>query len=236
MHISILGRIALFCGIALFLAPTLWSTPAASQYEESNRAEFPGRRVGGGTRGECMSGSQPLVAFNPANNLGVTGSHSPSLYFSMPELHETQPVEFVLRDSDENLVYETTFEVKTTDTIVGVHLPEGQVDMDQDYHWYFSVICEPQDRSQNIVLTGWLRRVPLAVSVPEAMTNEMDLESSLEQVMFYQDAGLWTDAIATLVELRQAHPDDGRVLAQWTDLLQILELDAVFESSLAIHP
>jgi hypothetical protein len=230
MCLAVLRQMILPFGIAICLTPTLLSTTALAQQVNSDRAEFPGRRTGGGTRGECIAGRQPLVALNPANNLGVTVNNAPSLYFSMPTLDETRQVEFILRDSDENLVYKTTFDVNPVEGIVGVHIPEGQLKLAQDYHWYFSLVCDSEDRSQNVVLTGWLRRVsPERVFQEE---HEPDREPGLERVMFYQEAGVWTDAIATLVELHQTHPHDNEILAQWTQLLQTLELDTVIEPSL----
>lgn len=229
MGIVALRAIALPLGIAICLtSPFLFCSSALTQQESSNRAEFPGRRIGGGTRGECVAGRQPLVALHPVNNLGVTLRDNPSLYFLMPELNETQQVEFILRDSNENSVYETTFDVSTTEKILGVHLPEGQLEVAQNYHWYFSVICDPQDRSQNIVLTGWLRRVS-----PEIIGDELDVEPGLDRVSLYQESGLWTDAIATIVELHQTYPDNSEIHTRWTQLLQTLELDTVVEPSLA---
>jgi hypothetical protein len=234
MGISTLRQIVLPFGIAAYLTSTLWGTSALAQQHNSDRAEFPGRRIGGGTRGECLAGRQPLVALNPANNLGVTTNDAPSVYFLMPALNETLQVEFILRDSSETSVYKTAFDVNTTEEIVGIRLPEGQLKADQDYHWYFSVICDPEDRSQNVVLTGWLRRVSSEIESPE-IENQSDLESSLERVMLYQESGLWTDAIATLVELHQTYPHDNEILSQWTQLLQLLELDTVVELPLAVQ-
>lgn len=232
MYMTTLRRVVFPFGIISCLISPAFVMPALAQ-QSSDRAEFPGRRIGGGTRGECVMGRQPLVALTPSNNLGVTASDRPSVYFLMPTLEETHPVEFLLRDSAENSVYETTVDVDTAEKIVGVHLPEGYLEVGQDYHWYFSIVCDPQDRSQNIVLSGWLRRVSPEMAEHQPVSDPSLDQSSFDQSRSEQAAGLSMDTIATLVELRQAHPNDNEILLQWTELLQMLELDTVVEQPLA---
>jgi hypothetical protein len=234
MNTTILKRIVLHCGIAIFLGTTYAMTPAMAQQRSGdraefskqriNRAEFPGRRIGGGTRGECLVNSKSLAALTPASNLGVTKSDRPVVYFSIPMLDAPLQAEFVLQDADGNLVYETSLTATKTEKIVGVHLPKNALKVGQDYQWYFSAFCDPQDSSQNVVLAGWLRHVS-----PE---KSFAGQSNLELARAYQEAGLWIDAIATLVELRKTYPHNSDVMSQWTKLLQVLELDTVVGRSL----
>lgn len=208
------------------------SVPALAQ--NSDRAEFPGRRVGGGTRGECLP-AQPLVALNPASNLAVTASDKPTVYFSMPMLEEARQVEFFVRDLEGNFVYETAFAAGEKAEILGVTVPADVLTLEQDYQWYFSVVCDPLDRSQNVVLEGWLRRTSpfAALTSPTSSTTPTEDSSvsstNLDLALSYEQAGLWGDAIATLVELRQTHPENSAVEQQWDQLLQKLELDGIIE-------
>lgn len=231
MRATVLQRVVLQVGIALCLVSTTVMSSALAQQGNRSRSEFPGRRVGGGTRGECVASSQSLVALNPVNNLGVTASDRPTVYVSMQPSDETFPVEFSLRDTDGQTVYETSFETTKHKSFVGVQLPEKVLKAGQDYQWYFSAICDPDDRSQNVVLSGWLRRE----TSQTAMNADASLSSRLAQVKTYQAAGLWNDAIAAMVELRQTYPRDNTVLLQWKQLLQALDLDTVVEQSLASH-
>lgn len=231
MRVTALQRVVLNVGIAVCLVATTIVSSALAQQENHNRSEFPGRRVGGGTRGECVASSQSLVALNPVNNLGVTASDRPTVYVSMQPSDQTFPVEFSLRDTDGQTVYETSFETTKHQSFVGVQLPEKVLKAGQDYQWYFSAVCDADDRSQNVVLSGWLRRVPAQT----ARSANSSLHSRLAQVQAEQAAGLWNDAIATMVALRQSYPQDSNVLAQWKQLLQALDLDTVVEQSLASH-
>jgi hypothetical protein len=229
MNRRVLRRIVLPLSVALCLISTATTMPALAQQQNFNRGEFPGRRIGGGTRGECLAGNQPLAALNPTNNLGVTASDRPSVYFIVPKLDESYPVEFVLRDVSGNSVYETTLEAGKSKDILGIHLPTNTMKTSQDYQWYFSIVCDAEDRSQNMVLSGWLRRISPEIALQDAP----DVEGRLNLAKSYQQAGLSSDAIATLVELRQTYPNNAQVQLQWNQLLQQLELKSVFEPSVA---
>ncbi|PSN15239.1 hypothetical protein C7293_08090 [filamentous cyanobacterium CCT1] len=228
---SIVTRSKLSLGLSLVLGLGLGvvagATPGLAQADlaQSNngdRGEFPGRRVGGGTRGGCAIDSRSLAALNPASNLGVTASDRPSLYFSVPAAATPYHGQFILHDADENRLYETTL-TAGTEPLVGVHLPTDLVRPEQNYHWYFVVSCNPRDLSQNVVLEGWLRRVPLA----PAPTDTALVETQLDLVTTYQAEGLWSDAIALMVELRQTHPNNEAVQAEWSRLLEALDLATV---------
>lgn len=197
-------------------------SPVLAQTNGGDRGAFPGRRVGGGTRGNCAIDSRSLAALNPVSNLGVTASDRPSLYFAVPTTATPYHGQFILQDADENRLYETTL-VAGAEPLVGVHLPANLVNTEQDYHWYFVVACNPRDLSQNVVLEGWLRRVPLT---PAPAATAL-VETQLDLVKTYQDQGLWSDAIALMVELRQAHPASAAVQTQWSHLLEALDLATV---------
>lgn len=229
MPATVPGRFVLHLGVALCLISNAAIMPAMAQQQNFNRGEFPGRRIGGGTRGECLIGNQPLVALNPANNLGVTARDRPSLYFAVPKFDESYPIEFVLHDASGNSVYKTALEAGKNKGIVGIQLPQNTLKTGQDYQWYFSVVCDADDRSQNMVLSGWLRRVSPKIALKEAS----GLEAGINLAQSYQKAGLWSDAISTLVELRQTYPKNDQVRFQWKQLLQQLELKSVFEPSVA---
>ncbi|MGB3201203.1 MAG: DUF928 domain-containing protein [Nodosilinea sp.] len=132
--------------------------------------------------------------------------------------------QFILHDADENRLYETTV-VAGTEPLVEVQLPADLVTADQDYHWSFVVACNPRDFSQNVGLEGWLRRVLLT---PAPVSTAL-VDNQLALVETYQAQGLWSDAIALMVELRQAHPANEAIQAQWSHLLEALDFDSVVQ-------
>lgn len=222
MSIITRSKFLLALPVALVLITGIASKSALAS--DSDRGAFPGRRVGGGTRGGCAIDSRSLAALNPASNLAVTASDRPSLYFSVPTATTPYHGQFILHDADENRLYETTV-IAGTEPLVGVQLPADLVTAGQDYHWYFVVACDPRDFSQNVVLEGWLRRVLLT---PAPVSTAL-VDNQLALVETYQAQGLWSDAIALMVELRQAHPANEAIQAQWSHLLEALDLDSVVQ-------
>ncbi|NJN20066.1 MAG: DUF928 domain-containing protein [Leptolyngbya sp. RL_3_1] len=203
------------------------------------QAEFPGRRVGGGTRGECDdTEAGAFVALNPASHLGVTHQERPTLYFAVSESAETYEVRLALLNSVEpdlghNMLYETTLEVGDERELIGIQLPENLLLEGQYYLWQFVVICEPDDPSRNIVLEGWIAKE--ATDTTTAIADFSPVEG-LAQAQRYQTAGLWLDAIALSIELLESDPHLEAVQTQWSQLLQALELDAVLDDPLAVRP
>ncbi len=223
-----LSRIAFSFGAAILLLAPIASLPVKAN---ENRADFPGRRVGGGTRSECLVGSQYLLALTPSNNLSVTANQQPNLFFVLPKADTAQQGKFLLKDDQSKTVYQTTLTANANDQLVGVQLPANVLKPGQTYRWNFAFACDPDDRTQDIVLTGWLRTVAATVAAPTGQ----DLAARLQQVETYQATGLSGDAIAALVKLRKDYPDDAEVQETWQALLKTLKLDQVFSPTIAVQ-
>ncbi|MBE9029001.1 DUF928 domain-containing protein, partial [filamentous cyanobacterium LEGE 11480] len=93
---------------------------------------------------------------------------------------------------------------------------QSGLDLNQNYHWYLSVACS-QEQAQNLIVDGWIQRVDPGSQTP-------DLEKSPDSVRQAWKAGLWHDAIAALLELRQAQPESKQIAALWQEMLQSEEL------------
>ena len=119
--------------------------------------------------------NQPVVALTPADSLDVAMSDRTSLQFLLPEFKSTHPVEFKLR-SQGTTVYTEALSAGTEEKLVNIQLPMKLIEANQNYHWYFSVICDIQDRSQDIVLSGQLQ----ANSENFARQRDHNLEAFLD--------------------------------------------------------
>ncbi len=212
--------LATLLSVSLIVPPSL-----ANQPEEG----LPGRRVGGGSRG-CGSTEQvslnpkQFVALVPATNLIKTASASPTLLFHLPKLNTTREIEFVLRDAADQQVYETRFLVAAADSgILKLQpVPAELLQPGKLYHWYFSLICNPSDRAQDIVLEGWIQRIK-----PEsALVQQLRTANSLQQVRLYHQSDLWQDALVILAQLRLEQPQDQEIAATWTAMLQDVGLES----------
>jgi len=212
------------------LLTSSWAIPkqALANSEDSPREGLPGRRIGGGTRGQCFSSVGRLMALVPENNLGFTKKAYPNFLFYLPPTSTSTIVEFVLQDENRQSVYETTFNKTSSGGIINLSLPDATslapLAIGKKYNWYVSLICNPENRANDIVVDGWIQRVELDSN----LTKQLEQTTSpLGRVAIYAKAGLWQDALATLAELRSSQPNDSKLAANWTQLLKTQNLDAI---------
>lgn len=204
--------------------------------EPELRQGLPGRRVSGGTRSECMAGSDPIVALSPESNLSTTTSNRPSVYFVIPETETAYPLEFSVKDSEGNRIYEKTLSTHEDTGLVEIQLPQA-LQTNHNYRWHLAIVCDTQDPFQNDFLSGWLRQISPEVTI-ENGPNTADGDSvsaQIELAGYYQENGLWNDAIGLFVSLRQQHPESQHVLASWNQLLQSLEIETAVATSVAMR-
>lgn len=194
-----------------------------------NRARLglPGRRVGGGTRGECNFGEKTLTALIPKNNLGLTVAGHPKFFFYIPETSDSQAVEFVLRDETDRQVYEKTFKTTGTSGVISLSLPESAqlkpLEIGKKYHWYLSVICNAQNRAQDISVDGWIQRV----EPNRTLASKLEKVAPRERAALYAASDLWHEALTTLAQMRHSRPNDSTIAAEWAQLLQSVGLDNI---------
>jgi hypothetical protein len=219
---KLLDRLAISFCLGSFFVPLFFGCATVANAENkshSSREGLPLRRVGGGTRSDCNFASKDrLVALIPEHTVSKTTKANPKLYFYIPENTVGKQLEFVLRDKDDRQVYEITFTSNSQKSgIISVDLPTDQnvsLSLNERYHWYFSLLCDSNNRSQDIVLEGSIQRVEL-----DAATNQkLESAAPLERANLYQKASIWQDAIDTLAELK-FHSSETLASKKWQELL-----------------
>lgn len=192
----------------------------------------PGRLVGGGTRSSnpnCRFDQTPLMAIAPSRSIGLTAQASPRLYFYLPAMETTQTAEFVLIDNaNDTVIYEETLEIGGQGGIIGVTIPSHStqnIRTNNDYQWYFSIVCNPDNRSEDIIVEGGIRWV----EIDPALANQIHQTSPLEKVDLYLKAGLWFDAMSTLAQLRSHDSTDPAVSEAWSELLESADLGVLVQ-------
>ncbi len=209
-----------------------------SPNNDSARSGFPDKRAGGGTRpvtAACAFSPQELVALIPDNLLGQTASASPQLLFHVPAISRSTAVEFVLRDKSDRQIYATTFSGQGESGMMSLRLPatvQSQLSVDEEYHWYLSVICNQKDRAHDIVVEGLLKRI----TPNAALAQQLAQATSLEQVKLYQDNQLWHEALTTLVNLQRSQSSEGELLPLWTGLLESAQLVTLIPQAFLSEP
>jgi hypothetical protein len=206
---------------------------AENKYDNKNRQGWPTRRISGGSRHCGLENTDsgvipkclPLIALI-SEGLAQTTQSNPSLWFYLPLSPNSDHVviEFVLRDEEDQLVYEATFKSTHQGDMISFQVPQSQTFKGliegKIYHWYLSVIHQAQDRAHDDVVEGWLQRVPLSPSVAQQLKQA----TPIEKVQIYQQAELLPEAIATMASLKQIQPNDPIIDQKWQQLLISLEL------------
>ncbi len=203
---------------------------AKEENSDTVRQGLPGRRLGGGTRsgGIFSHDNAYLTALVAPTDLGITTAPHPSFMFYVPEMVGDQIVEFVLRDDRDELVYETSFRVEKAGGIINIETADKitALDLNESYRWYFSIIPELSDRSNDVVVDGTIQRVD-----PADWFAQQDVDASLlEQTsehnplmharLLHKKADLWHDAAIALSGLLQTDPNDAALSSEWHYLLE----------------
>lgn len=237
-----LGSVAcLFASAPASLASSIGepTVNASEQDSETPRQGVPGRRLGGGTRGEhiFIRNQANLTALVTPDNLSVTTAERPTLLFYVPQMLTANKAEFILRDANDELIYESTFEVGDEGALVSVEMAETDtvpaLTVNENYDWYFSIIPDLEDRASDIVVHGTIRRVDPAEWLAQqqldaAMLDRIVAVEPLKKArMLYQQANMWHDAILILDELRKADPENEAIAAEWNYLLESAGLSPV---------
>ena len=212
--------------------PSAGSTLDIAQVPTPTILRRSGRRKPASPRGPCSPSQKPLTALLPKTNLGLTVAASPTFFFYIPQTPITT-AEFVLLDEENGTkVYEKTFALSGTPGIVSLTLPASgtspRLAVGKEYHWYVSMICDPEDRSGDIYVDGWIQRV----EPNRSLMTQLEKASPHDRVTLYRKNDLWYDTLTMLAQRRRMSPNDRALAAEWTSLLKSVELDEIAQEPL----
>jgi hypothetical protein len=205
------------------ITPRPQTSTVAQAMPEFSDVGRPRRRRGGGSRGSCLIANKPpLTALVPNSSTGFTLSQSPSFWFYLPyALNEQHSIEFVLKDSQDNLVYAKTFTGdKTTPGIVNLRLPESVIlDTAQSYEWYLLVQCDAENQERFVFVNGAIRRLERP-----ALQQQLAVLPVSNHSRLYASENIWYDALDGVATQLQDAPQQGEVRTDWLQLLQSVGL------------
>ncbi|WP_084669039.1 DUF928 domain-containing protein [Spirulina major] len=152
----------------------------------------------GGTRTGLTLPSY-LKTLVPAGVMPLTLSARPEFYAYVP-VSAAQTVKFTLyrhnldTGMDELLVYEMEQAAPDTSGIMTFNLPEGDryaLEPGAVYHWYVSLVLNPDDPTANIAIDGWVQRL----SEDDAIAQRVKQLDPATNPAAYADAGLWYEPL-----------------------------------------
>ena len=225
LAIALLPHYALAAGEAkLFASFTINPAPGWTQPGSQVIADLPpvpgegtpdGQRTPGGTRPElseaCKPTDKPLTALVPGNGKGLTTAEYPVFWFYIPyAAEEIHSITFSLHHRDETTtLYRTSVQLTQTPGVIGIPLPQSpeyDLKVNESYHWYFTVKCQPKETSEedDIVLDGWVTRV-------EQGSNLV----------------LWYDKLTNLAKRYTLEPQNPEMKRAWVELLRSVGLEGL---------
>ncbi len=176
---------------------------------------MPGNTVAGGTRGTCVPGEVPLTALSPKTNLVLTASETPELFFYLPT-SQAQTTELLLIDEAGNIVDQRMYSISGTPGIARIKLNQGRgLEVGKKYRWSLSLVCNPADPSGNPFVQGWVERVDIDPNMLQAINST----PAPERLPLYAANQIWSETLATMVQLQQQNPNNSELKGQWVEFL-----------------
>ncbi len=190
-----------------------------------------GRGRGGSSRSQCKP-YQEITAIVPTIKnqnkdyvWALTTAAYPTFWFYLPEkLTKEITAEFVLQDSNDNLIYRTQLkELENSSGIINLNLPQSSQPLivNREYYWTFSLYCNPQKPSTAITLKGTIKRINLEEKM---ISNLENIETPLEKANFYAFQGIWHDTFTLIAQLYAENPEQKEVKSAWENLLSQVDL------------
>lgn len=202
----------------------------------------PRRRTSAAVRGAAgtvpnncgNSTNEQLVALLPPTEPTLTVAEYPTIFVSIPRT-SAKEAEFILakdNDGEQEVIYETTVTLPSNPGIVNVSFPNNKtlppIEVGKSYRWYFSVICNPQDRTDEPHVGGEIQRVEPSPNLVAELKNA----SPRDRAAIYAEAGIWYNALNSIAQLRRSSPNDRAIAADWAELLKSVGLDTISQKPL----
>ena len=199
----------------------------------------PDNRQAGTHRGPACPNDLSIIPLIPESKIGLTLTESPTFFAYVS--HSSTQVEFTLQaDETGTEVYKTTFKVDKPG-IVEVSIPaigdrKKSLEIGQRYQWSFSVACNEDDASEETLgdASGnyFVKGIVLRIEQQETLKNDLANPDQMARAIAYAKNGIWYETLATLAQMQRLAPDDSRLRAEWTQLLQSQGLTSIADQPL----
>ncbi|EDZ96218.1 MULTISPECIES: DUF928 domain-containing protein [Limnospira] len=204
----------------------------------------PGRRYGGGTRGEVCADYASLISLIPVSTMGLTAHEKPQLFFYLPVASRDTPIKLLVTklpdsespETEEIVIYRTEFQLDMENPgIVGIDLADLDgfpgLEVNQYYHWYLTILCDPVNQSVNPIVDGWIKRIDLDSDQIQTLEG---LNGS-DRLKFYTEKTLWYDMVAAFSELLSDNRRDTEVQQAWLELLRSENLEQAGRNQVRLY-
>jgi len=200
---------------------------AQAQFTSPPGQGTPKGTAGGGSRPTQQCLQQPtsqkaLLAMAPTKFIGLTPHENPAVWVYVPTT-TAQTLEFSLFTQDHEGVYQATLPVSASG-LVKIMVPKAAaLETGKPYYWTVALICNPQQRTSDWLVGGWIRQQPFSADLQRQLAGA----TIAQQVKLYAQTGFWYEALNAYLDLQQAQPNTPNLSLLWTDLLKTAGLTAI---------
>jgi Domain of Unknown Function (DUF928) len=235
MHIktSTLTRIFSASILSVLIVSHVPNKTLAGDFEPPPRKDAPrGGTAGGGTRlpqTKCLSGK--LTALSPNNQVGFTKVERPKFWVNLPK-SPAKIGEFSLFDAEMRGIYQTNILLQQHG-LLNLQIPSNVAPLSKNkpYYWTFALVCNQRDRTEDIVVGGWVEYRHLHSKSQQKLAKL----STIQQISQNLRQGYWYDAVESFIELqKRSSSPNPHIALTWNTMSKIMGTNSPKERGLAV--
>jgi hypothetical protein len=204
----------------------------STDFEPPPKRDAPrGGTAGGGSRipqTNCLGGN--LTALSPSNQIGLTQVERPKFWVNLP--HSKAKIgEFSIFDAQMRGIYQTNI-LLPQPGLLNLQIPSNAPPLakNRPYYWAFALVCNQSDRTEDIVVGGWVEYRDLH---PKFQQQLATLNKS-QQISQHLQQGYWYDALALFIELQTtSHSVNPQIAATWSAMFKVVDMNPATNIGLA---
>ncbi len=173
-------------------------------------------RVSGGARGSGASDTS-LLALVP-DHAALTTHAQPSLFWFQSKPAKVKLELTLIEPGKAKPLLALKAEQASKVGIRRVKLESYKVELQPDipYEWVVAIVPDSANRSMDVIAKGTIKRI----APPASLTKDVETMDPLDRAAAYAEAGIWYDALESISNAVDAHPEDASIREQRASLLK----------------
>jgi hypothetical protein len=173
-------------------------------------------RVSGGARGGG-GGDASLLALVP-DHAALTTHAQPSLFWFQSKPAKVKLELTLIEPGKAKPLLALKAEQASKSGIRRIKLASYKVELQPEvpYEWVVAIVPDAANRSMDVIAKGTIKRI----APPASLTKDVENLDPLDRAAAYAEAGIWYDALESISNAVDAHPDDASIRAQRASLLK----------------
>lgn len=189
-------------------------------------------RVGGGSRGGAADDLSVEVLV--PDQVALTTQAQPSLYWYQSKAANTRCEVSVTEPKNPKPLLMLKSSEATPSGIHAIRLSKFNIKLKPNvlYRWSVAVVVDPENRSQDIIATGVIKRIDPSSDLAAKLAQASDQDKPA----LYAENGIWYDALQSISDQIDHAPQDASLHQERADLLKQVGMDGVKMDDLGKSP